>query len=230
VPTILLMALIGALGAVAAGLSVLGLRQHLRTAARARAAHEAGLRFSAQDAFDVPRRCAAFALCSAGHSAQASNVTHGRVGGLPVRAFDFRCEAGHGTRRTTRRYFVVFVEEPAEPDVLMWNRRDAANAPCAARLGDGAVGEWSCRGDAEQARRLGELAEPLAAAGVSVEARAEGLMLCFPPRRRTAAGAGWLEGISRMIASLWPGGAAAGGPASADEKGRPQAVANRPQA
>jgi hypothetical protein len=165
-------------------------------------------------------------LCSAGHSAQASNIIYGRLQGLPVRAFDFRYEVGHGTRRATRHYHVILVEEGVSPGVLMWNRRDAANAPAAARDCPPEGGDWCVRGDAGQARRLGDLCSALAEDTVSIEARIEGLMLCFPSRRRPGAEAGWLEAAGGIIRCLWPAGAAPGG----GEKASPQPVANCPQA
>lgn len=222
------MALLVVLGAAVLGLSALGLRGHFRTAARARAAHESGLHFAAADAFDVPRRCAAFALCSAGHSAQASNITYGRLRGLPVRAFDFRYEAGHGTRRATRYYFVVLVEEAASPSVLMWNRRDSANAPAPARVPGGACADWFFRGSQTQAQRLAGPCSPLAGLGVSLEARAEGLILCFPVRRRKVAGEGWQEATAGLMEAIWPASAQTGASGKGGEKGEPMAVANRP--
>jgi len=221
---ILLMVLVCLLGAAVLGFCGLGLLQHLRTAALARRANESGLHFSAEDAFDVPRRCAAFAICSAGHSPQASNVTYGRLRGLPVRAFDFRYEVGHGTRRSTRYYCVVLLEVPGPRAVLLWNRRDGAGAPPAARVPEGTCRDWSYRGDGAQARRLAEVCESLAGSGVSVEARAEGVMLCFPVRRRGATYAPWLELAPGLIGSL----DLSASPAAGAEKGAPDAVANRP--
>jgi hypothetical protein len=226
VQTILPMVLIGVLGAAVLGLSALGLRQHFRAAALARWAHESGMHFSAEDTFELPRRCAAFALCSAGHSAQARNVTYGRLKGLPVRAFDFRYEVGHGTRRAARHYHVVLVEEGVSPGVLMWNRRDAASAPPAARVSQGEAADWSFRGDSGQARRLGDLCLPLAGGGVSIEARADGLMLCFPTQRRGGEEAGPLEKAAQLVGSLWPAERAS----KPSEKGEAQTVANRPRA
>jgi hypothetical protein len=227
---ILFMVLMGALGAAVAGLAALGLLQHLRRGALERWAHESGLHFSAEDTFDVPRRCAVFAICSAGHSAQASNITYGRLRGVPVRAFDFRYEVGHGTRRSTRHYSVVLVEAPAPPGVVLWNRLDAAQAPAAVQAADGMQGDWSWRGDAAQARRLGEACASLAGSGLSLEARPEGVMICFPMHRRggRAARRGaypvWLEAMGGLIESL--GAAAAPGPRG--QNGPAKAVENPP--
>ena len=221
---VLLMVLVLVLGAAVLSLCGLGLFQHFRTASLARRAHESGLHFSAEDAFDVPRRCAAFALCSAGHSPQAANVTYGRIGGLPVRAFDFRYEAGHGTRRSTRYYCVVLLEVPAPRPVLLWNHLDAAGAPPAARMPDGACRPWSYRGDAEAAMRLAEGCESLAGSGASIEARLEGVLFCFPVRRRSDTYAPWLKIAPGLIDSLGLSAPPGGGP----ENDSRDAVANRP--
>ena len=232
--TILLLVLVGALCGAVVGFCGLGILQHFRSAAMARWAHESGMHFSPQDTFDVPRRCAAFAICSGGHSPQASNVTYGRLRGLPVRAFDFRYEVAHGTRRSTRHYCVVLVEAPCLEPVLMWNRLDADGAPPPARWPDGVRGDWSGRGDAAAARRLGDACSALASSGVSIEARAEGLMLCFPAHRGSRSYAPWLEAAPGLIDSLAlgappPAPAEAPRRSGADPENRPSdAVANRP--
>ena len=81
-----------------------------RRRALARAAHELGLRFSAEDPFDLPRRYAGSALMQLGHSACAENVVFGRLAGWPLRWFDYRFEAGHGPHRLTRQLNVVAAE------------------------------------------------------------------------------------------------------------------------
>ena len=220
------MVLVFIMGAAVLSFCGLGLLQHFRTAALARRAHESGLHFSAEDAFDAPRRCAAFAICSAGHSPQASNVTYGRVRGLPVRAFDFRYEVGHGTRRSTRYYFVVLLEAPAPLGaVLMWNRRDQGGAPPAARLPEGTCGDWSYRGDGAAAARLAASCEALAGSGVSVEVREEALMLCFPVHRRSSSYTPWLEMAPGLIDSF-----DLSDPDECPAKAPNETVANRPPA
>ena len=224
--TILPMVLVGALGVVVAGLAALGLLQRLRRLALERRANEGGLHFCAEDTFDVPRRCAAFALCSAGHSPQASIVTYGRLRGLPVRAFDFRYEVAHGPHRGTRHCGVVLVEEPASPGVLMWNLADAAHAPAAALPAQGTVGHWAWRGDGPQARRLADLCESLGAGGLSLEARPEGVLFSFPMRRRRDDRQGWLEALGGLLDAL--GSAASNGPPVAAQNEPAQAVENPP--
>jgi hypothetical protein len=214
VETILPIVLTGTLAAVVAALAAMGILQRMRRAALERLAHESGMHFSEEDTFDVPRRCAAFALCCCGHSPLASNVTYGRMRGLPVRAFDFRYEIAHGTHRATRRYGVVLLDaspdagagsdssRPAGGVTLMWNRRDAAHAPPAMQAAGGMAGEWSCRGDAAEARRLADLCGPLAETGVSVESRPEGLMLWFPARRGRRTRQDWLWAAERLLGAL----------------------------
>jgi len=136
---------------------VMGLMQSRRTRRLRREANELGLRFSVDDPFDVLRRYADFALIGCGHSARAGDVTYGRLGARLVRAFNFRYEVGHGTRRTTRHYNVVVIEsEGSFARVLMWNDNDSDAAPLQARAPDGHVGCWSYRGDAEVAAALAE--------------------------------------------------------------------------
>jgi len=113
----------------------------------ARLAHEVGLRFSENDLFDAARRYADFVLVAGGHGARASNVTYGRVGRWPVRAFDFRYEVGHGTRRSSRFYGVAVVEtDMPMPPLLMWNNADADMAPLAARTAARQDETWAVRG------------------------------------------------------------------------------------
>jgi hypothetical protein len=136
---------------VAAGVvfAIGGLLQVRRRDRLARAAHEAGLLFSAEDPFDVPRRYARFALVGGGHSGRAMHVTYGRLGGLPVRAFDFRYEIGHGTRRQGRHYAVVAVEGiESVRAMLLWRQRDLDLAPLAVRGASQRLGDWVALGEA----------------------------------------------------------------------------------
>ena len=181
----LVMVLVAVLIASTASFVVMGLSQRRRTWRLARRAHEMGMRFSADDPFDVPNRYAAFALIGGGHSPRASNVTYGHVEGSSLRAFDFRCELGHGTRRLSRHYGVIVAEvgRPA-PEVLMWHRLDAQFAPLAGRIADGAVGPWRVAGDAGLAAALGRACQTLADQPVSVQAAGNSIMFCVPIRRR----------------------------------------------
>jgi hypothetical protein len=156
--------------AAVASFAVMGWLQRRRAGRLSRVAHRAGLRFTRDDPFDVPRRYADFVLIGCGHSAQANNVTYGRLDGLPVRMFDFRFEVGHGTHRSTRTYGVVVVEveKPCQP-VLMWNERDSLNMPLEAMQFDGRIDGWCFRGDPGTARVLGSVAGDLAEKGLSVQ-------------------------------------------------------------
>ena len=147
--TVLVALLLAAPVAAAVAFAIGGWLQGRRRDRLARAAHEAGLLFSGEDPFDVSRRYADSALLGAGHAGRATNVTYGRVGGLPVRAFDFRYEIGHGTRRQARHYAVVAVEAlgPVAP-LLLWRWRDADLAPLAVRQATQRLGEWDARGEA----------------------------------------------------------------------------------
>lgn len=143
------------------------------------------MRFSADDPFDVPRRYADFALICGGHSPKADNVIYGRLGGRRVRAFDFRYEVGHGTRRMTRHYAVVVVEVERDlPRVLMWNDDDAESSPLPTRSADGHIACWSYRGDPEAAVALKNALGDLMSEGASVQTCGTGLMLFAPVRRR----------------------------------------------
>ena len=167
--TVLVVLLLAAPVAAGVGFAIGGWLQVRRRDRLARTAHEAGLLFSAEDPFDAPRRYVRFAMIGGGHSGRAANVTYGRVRGFAVRAFDFRYEVGHGTRRQGRRYAVIAVEDlGAFPPVLLWRRRDADLAPLAARQTAGRAGEWDCRGD-RAAQVVAQLPEALAAAVTGVE-------------------------------------------------------------
>ncbi|MCD6303864.1 MAG: hypothetical protein J7M21_02760 [Planctomycetes bacterium] len=176
--------LVTVLAASVVSFVAMGLAKVRRTRRLARAAHERQRRFFPDDPFDVPRRFADFALVMGGHSPRANNVTDGRVDGLAVRAFDFRCELGHGTRRTTRHYSVLAADVPGRDEqLLMWHDGDAELAPLAARTAEAHVGCWSCRGPAELVATVAAACEPLAAAAASIELRGRRLMVLAPAGR-----------------------------------------------
>ena len=177
--------LIGVLIASVVSFVVMGLRQLRRTNSLARKAHEMDLHFSPSDLFDMPRRYGGFALISSGHGPRAYNVTHGHVRGVPVRAFDFRYEVGHATRRTTRHYAVIVVQTRMElGKLVMWHVDDAQAAPLSS--GDAArrVGKWMCRGDLELACKLAEANGPLSDHAASAEVRNGTIMFCIPIEKR----------------------------------------------
>lgn len=213
--TLFILLLVCILVASVISFAVMGLLQYRRAGALARAANEMDLRFSATDPFDVPRRFAEFAILGIGHSLHASNVTYGRIAGVPVRAFDFRYEAGHGTRRQTRRYGVVVLEMPADlPEALLWNQQDAPAAPPAVRWSPRRIPPWVYTGDEAAARALAEGCRELADAGASVQTRGSAVLVACPARRGGKQVADLLGGIGGLIDRLKrreDGGAEIGG-------------------
>ena len=200
---VFIVVLIGLLGGAVISFIRMGLRQRRRTNALAREAHEMGLRFSAEDPFDMSRRYGGFDLMNTGHSLRASNVTYGRQKGRLLRSFDFRCEEGHGTRRMTRAYRVVVAEtERSMPAAMMWNDRDVDAAPLGTRQGDVRIGCWLCRGSGAFGAVLAQACRPLAEDGLSMQALGTALMLCLPIQGGVAHGGGWLERISCLLDSL----------------------------
>jgi len=162
-----------------------GLLQRRRRARLARAAHETGMLFSADDPFDMPRRYAQFSLMTGGHGARARNVTYGRLAGLAVRAFDFRCELGHGPRRLTRVYGVFVMETAADlPALSMWNQRGEEYSPLPTGQGQWRLGDWSCRGN----RRVCEIAaaSEVGRTAIGIETSGAVLLVCSPAGRSIA--------------------------------------------
>ena len=195
--------LIGVLLVSVCSFAVLGLARHRRVASLARRAHEKGMRFVPRDPFDVPRRYARFELIRCGHSAHAENVTHGRVDGWPVRAFDFRFEAGHGTRGLTRQYGVVVADTDLSlPAVLMWHEKDLDGGPLTARQCDRRKGMWVYMGDEEVASRLAGSAADLDEEKLSIQTSGSSLMLCLPAVRRGADYTWALQRIPLVLAEL----------------------------
>jgi len=185
VQDIFTLLLIGVLIASVVSFVVMGLRQLRRTNSLARKAHEMDLHFSPGDLFDVPRRYGGFALISNGHGPRAYNVTHGHIRSTPVRAFDFRYEVGHATRRTTRHYAVIVVQtRMALGQLVMWHVDDTPAAPLSSSPGTRLVDKWICRGDLELARALTADGGPLGAQGASAEVRNDTIMFSLPIEKR----------------------------------------------
>lgn len=179
---IVLLGLIVAISMVV--FAVLGAMQLRRTRRLIRDAHTMGLRFAVEDPFDVPHRYSDFALMHLGHSPLANNVTYGRIGRRPVRAFDFRYEAGHGTRRSTRRYSVITVDvELPLPSAILWNEADVAAAPLAVLAEGKRLGGWFTVGDEGVARVLVRACAGLVDESVSVQTSGGALLFCSPVRR-----------------------------------------------
>ncbi|MDP6546086.1 MAG: hypothetical protein QGH60_19060 [Phycisphaerae bacterium] len=197
--------LIGVLILIASVVSfvVMGIRQLCRTNLLAREAHEMDLHFSPSDLFEVPRRYGSFALISRGHGPRAYNVTHGHVRGVPVRAFDFRYEVGHATRRTTRHYAVIVVQTRiALGKLVMWHVDDARAAPLSSGTAVRRVDKWMCSGDLGLARALAEAKGPLDDRGASVEVRNETIMFCIPIEKRRQDYTVSLKHVDRVLGRI----------------------------
>jgi len=203
VQTVLMLLLICILLASVVSFAVMGWLQKRRSNALEARACEMNMRFSAEDPFDVPQRYAPFTVIGSGHSARASNVTYGRIDGWAVRAFDFRYEVGHGTRRETRRYGIVLVEtDHPFPNLLMWHDRDAQWAPLPAQRLGGRIAPWSFRGDEGLAAALAGFCREIAERGVSVQVRQSVLMFSQPVRDRKVPYLRLLGQVGRLIARL----------------------------
>jgi len=201
--TVFVALLVGVLVVSVLSFAVMGLGRRRRVIALAREAHRRGMRFSGSDPFDVARRYAAFELIRSGHSPHAHNVTYGRLDGWTLRAFDFRYELGHGTRRLTRQYGVVVVETdvPCGP-VLMWHESDLRHGPMAAWRSRQRQACWLCQGSQDLAARLAELCWPLAEHRVSVQACGSVLMFCLPAPERWPDYIAGLEKIGPILRGL----------------------------
>jgi hypothetical protein len=184
VQTALSALLVLVLVAAVISFAVMGLWHSRRARRTARLAAEMGLRFDQSDPFDVPGRYAAFALISGGHSPCVGNVVHGRLSGRQVRAFDFRYEIGHGTRRVGRHYGVVVMQAPGAPEMLAWHQDDLDLAPLAARQARTRVAQWVCGGDMAASQRLTEGAGVLGELHASLQTIGELAMVCVPIGRR----------------------------------------------
>ncbi len=195
--------LIGVLMASVVSFVVMGFRQWCRMNSLARKAHEASLHFSASDLFDIPRRYGGFALISNGHGPRACNLTHGHIRSSMVRAFDFRYEIGHATRRMTRHYAVIAVQTAMSlGKLIMWHVDDIQAAPLSNNLGARRVGKWICRGDLELARVLSDAAAGLVDRPVSIEVRNGTLMFSLPVERRKQDYTAWLGCVDRVLQQI----------------------------
>ena len=181
---VFVLLLIGVLVASVLSFFVIGLRRQRRVNTLARKAHEMRMRFSPADPFDLAQRYCRLDLISSGHSAHAENVAHGRLEGWPVRAFDFRYELGHGTRRLTRHYGVAVAETDLKlPYVLLWHEKDLQAAPMPARKCTDRIRCWACAGQESAASVLAEACWPLAECLASAQCRGGTLMVCIPQKK-----------------------------------------------
>jgi len=161
--------------------TVIGLRHSAHTKTLSNYAHRRGVLFSHEDPFEIPLRYSQFAIISCGHSPRAYNVMYGQLGHWPGRAFTFRYEVGHGTRRLSRRYGIIVLElGQALPDVLMWNQADKPQAPLEVRAGDKNCDDWTFVGDGDLARTLSRSAQALKDRGLNIQVSGRSLMLAMP--------------------------------------------------
>ena len=199
--TILLLVVV--LVASVAAFCVVGLRQRRRWRVLEGAADEMGLEFSATDMYDLPLRFNDLVLIGSGHSRLAYNIASGRVGRWRTRVFDFQYEVGHGVRRSTCYYSAAVVElSDALESVLMWHEQDLADAPLAARGGEGRVDAWTYEGGEATAHALARACAPLADVAVSMQLRQDILLLCCPARRHPGAYARLMACLSDVLTSL----------------------------
>jgi hypothetical protein len=179
---------------------VLGIRQWLQARKLSELAGKRSLRFSRDDPFDLPEALAEFALMKCGHSCRASNVAYGRLDELAVRAFTFRYEVGHGTRRMTRHYGVVVADVARElPELLMWNQHDADHAPADFHQTDRQVDCWTYTGNNVLADIVSDSAGALGEKGLSVQVRGKTVMLALPGRQDYTA---WLDPARRLLDAM----------------------------
>ncbi len=195
--------LVGVLLAASISFAVMGLGKMLRRRRLARDAHESGMKFFRDDPYDVPRRYADFAVIFSGHSPCANNVTAGRLTGRILRAFDFRCELGHGTRRLTRRYSVVVANtRQVQPSLLMWHDGDIDLAPLVARGMPGRVGQWSYRGSRALAEAVESVCRRFDQAQPSIEVRGSVMLIASPVRRAIRRHALALDEVTDILEAL----------------------------
>ncbi len=180
--TLFVLLLICVLVSCLAAMAAMGVMQCKRSNRLARKAYDRQLHFAMIDPFDIPRRYEGFALVSCGHSSLAHNITHGHVGGCPIRAFDFRYEVAHATRRVARHYIAVVAEtDNALPRLVMWHEQDHAAMPLTHIGRSVRMGSWYCIGQGDVLTGLVGRLEKLFGDGVvNVETRGASLMICSP--------------------------------------------------
>jgi hypothetical protein len=161
------------------------------------------MRFSAADPFDIPRRYADFVLISNGHSPWANNVTYGRLGGRRVRAFDFRYEVGHGTRRVARHYRVIVVEaDQVLPDALMWSGGDDQLAPIGALRNDESLSGQADRENEQLAEVVTQVCKKFSDEGAGVQICGSAMMVFTPAERSKKNYADRLNEVVQAVETL----------------------------
>ena len=189
-----LVILIGALCLGLAALAPLGWVQYRRRRLLGRLAARLGLRFSADDPFELVRRYGAFVLATAGHSPRSENVIYGRYGSWQVRVFDYCFEVGHGPVRVVRHYSVLAAEtDLALPAALLWHTDDAANAPLSVPGTSGREGPWLVCQGAEVAGRLSAAFAEFAAVSADIQTEAGAVLVASPVRWPAKQYGPWLD-------------------------------------
>ena len=196
--------LILALLAAVASFSVMGGRDGLRARRLGRIAQDYAIRYSRDDPYQCPQLYEAFLLMRSAHSARACHVLHGQVGSTPVRLFEHRCEAGHGTHRQTRAYRVLVLEHPQPLEAaLLWNAQDASASPLETRHDSYPLSAWKARGPGEIAESLAREIEDALGSDFSLETRGQLAMLFVPMEAMPLRDCGqWLEQIPRLDKAL----------------------------
>jgi len=105
--------LFGGIAALIVGGIIYGIiKARQRREVMARLAASLGLRYYADDPWDLPSRYNHFGLFQSGHSKRASNVLTGELDGRSVAAFDYRYTTGSGKNQTTHHYQGAVLEMP----------------------------------------------------------------------------------------------------------------------
>ncbi len=183
----------------------MGLRQWRRQRSLARVAGRRGLKFSSRDPFGLPERYAGCAIMRIGHSPSADNVLFGRWAGGYVRAFDFRCEAGHGPHRLPLGFTVVAADIPtALPTAMAWRLADPNDwlIPQAAAVGVAADGKWNLAGDTATAGRLRQRWNESGDQSVLVEVWGGSILFASPGRLGEEALNERLEAVSACVEAI----------------------------
>ena len=103
----------GGFAALVVGLIIWGIvRARQEREALAALAAELGVRFYAEDPWDLPERYGQFDLFDSGHSKRATNVLAGDVDGRSMIAFDYSYKTGSGKDESTYSYQALLLGLP----------------------------------------------------------------------------------------------------------------------
>ena len=179
--------LILALGVGIVVLIWMGWSRRRRLKMLSRIAGEMGMRFSANDPFNMARHYSGFVLASAGHSGRAENIIHGRYDGWHLRAFDYYFEVGHGPRRLSRRYSIIASDTDLNlGDVLMWNADDTDHVPLVAQTPTGQIDQWMVISGMAFAKTVADAFSDYHDQPVDLQINNRSVIICSPVRWRPA--------------------------------------------